>query len=475
MTDTELRQRLTTSVAGYEAPPDLLDRVRAGGVRRVRRRRFAATATAVTLTAGLTTGILTTVDRQLTGSDQVGPAATTSATPTAAPTAPATTASRVTPDKSDPYAVLLPGPTRGDLARDESYLAEVVAIWNQGHDKSDDKKRGIFRFLRGKPKVAWAGNTPSGPAAIVVQQADLRQHENLQLRFKGVYTLIGFVGTGAGGRQTLIADDYPAPGSGLAAAFLTGAQRRTLVAPDLGYPLGWSDRRTYSPNGWSRHDFRPVQYRDGVAVVTLPADVDPGWLLLSRLPVPRPPEVPADLPAVDSPRVAGLPAPTRSAPYAPFTEEEEARWPLTPGAKVPDLDLFWRAVDAANAPITENTHYLPWHAYGITADGSSLTLGEMSIGGEPSRIYAVLRNSSGEVTRMVSGEVPDFRTSALPLVMHLPDGHGSVVARPGAKLSYHVDGWPRVEPRTDAILVPEGPEARVTTTVNGQDRTVALN
>jgi hypothetical protein len=186
MTETELQQRLLTSVEEVDAPSDLVHRARQGGAKRLRRRWFTTIA-AVTVSMAAVAGVAVAGQDLLPWrNDQVMPAAV--------------------PGPGDPYGFLMNRPTKGDLAGDQSYLDQVVSTWEKSHAKSPGQSRGIFDDLRGKPKVAWAGQTPGGKAAIVVQQSYLHNHADIHLDQEGLYTLIGFVGEGADGSPTLVAD-----------------------------------------------------------------------------------------------------------------------------------------------------------------------------------------------------------------------------------------------------------------------------
>jgi hypothetical protein len=248
MTEIDLKDRLTASVADIDAPAELLDRARAGGSRRLRRRRFTALATGA-LAVALVGGIAVT-GQAILADTQPEVAAASAA--------------------GDPYGFLLKLPTRGDLAGDQAYLDQVVAAWQGSHDKSGNKSRGIFDDLRGTPQVAWAGSTPAGRAAIVVQQAYLHHHEDIQLDREGLYTLIGFVGPGADGKPKVVADSYPAPGVGLATGFVVGDGRKALIVLDTGQQVGWSKERLYTADGHSGRQYTPLKFTDGASVVSLP-------------------------------------------------------------------------------------------------------------------------------------------------------------------------------------------------------------
>ncbi|XVV17231.1 hypothetical protein ACQP2X_23490 [Actinoplanes sp. CA-131856] len=115
MSDTDIRQALARATDHLEAPPDLLDRVRAGGKRRVVRRRTV-------LAGGLAAGV--------------------------AGLAFATRVHRA-PD--------VPTATRGDLAGDAELLERVRETWQE-------------MVGPGVTRIHWAGSTPAGPVALVAQQ-----------------------------------------------------------------------------------------------------------------------------------------------------------------------------------------------------------------------------------------------------------------------------------------------------------------
>ncbi|MEU4396076.1 hypothetical protein [Kribbella sp. NPDC023855] len=449
MTDTELKERLGATVDGIEAPADLVHRVRTGGARRLRRRRFASlTATALSLVvlggAGLVGPDL--LDR----SDQVQPAKSV---------------------VTDPYGFLLKGSTRGDLAKDSAYLRQVVEIWNKSHATSANADRGIFNDLRGEARVAWAGQTPGGKAAIVVQRAYLHPHDNIQLEGEGIQTLVGYVAEDAAGKQTLIADSYPAPGSGLDLAFVTGGRTKALVVMDpTGGDFGFSPERIYTPGGSTRK-YEPLKFKDGVSVLGLPADVNLDGLRVSALP--------ATTPQARAFEIRDNRPPLTAIPDNRLWKNPEpvyATWPMTDGAddqaKTANDD-FLKALDSVSDPHAYGTAMSLWVGYGVTANGSRVLLGEQALDEDPTHIYAVLRSPDGKQT-VVQGGVPDPK-AALPVSIKLPDGQGWAVAQMKAELSYRYGDGAWSAPRKDTTLVPAGQDAEVRITLNGKTKTVSLD
>ena len=224
MTETELKNRLSASVDDIEASSDQLDRARLGGARRLRRRQFLALTT-TTLAVAAVGGAAVAGPTVLDHLQNDAPAAA--------------------PVSNDPYGFLMKAPTRGDLADDQAYLERVLTAWRTTHRKSENYSRGIFDRMRGEPKVYWAGNTPAGRVAIVAQYSDLRHHSDIQLDREGVHTLVGFVADGKDGEPRVVADAYPAPGVGLATAFVaTKGDTRTLIVLSAGTSTAeWSSRR----------------------------------------------------------------------------------------------------------------------------------------------------------------------------------------------------------------------------------------
>jgi hypothetical protein len=442
MSDIDLQHRMTTSVETVDAPSDLVDRVRQGGARRLRRRRFIAAA-AVALSAVVVADVATAGPSVMGGRDD-------------------TTAAAV-PATDDPYRFLLNQPTRGDLANDQIYLDQVVSTWDESHEKSLNQDRGIFDNLRGNPHVAWAGRTPGGRAAIVVQQSYLRKHDNLQIA-KGLYTLIGFIGEDADGHSTLIADSYPAPGAGLITGFVTGSRQRALVMLDTGQKVGWSSKRIYADDGSSHLDYAPLKFTDGISVVPLRAGTDVRTIMVSVLPAGKFTHL----------FVAGTNWPdtsTRESRLWPTA----ASWPLGPGAEEmrnSAADLFGKTLDDVTAQYPLLAIDSLWHAYGKTANGSRLVVGEFAMDTDATRVYAVLQSPTGK-TEVVPGGIPD-PSAPLPVTIRLPNDQGWVVARRGARLSSRVGDGAWSTPRENAALVAENPKTEAKVEVAGSVQIVQL-
>jgi hypothetical protein len=441
-----LRERLVAATRHVSAPSGIAERATAGGRRRLRRRRLieglATTAAALAAVA---------VVLPLTARD----AADRVPGPSRRQTAPADSWSAVPPAGADVLRWLYDRPPRGDLVRDAAYVRQVVEVWDRSHATSLNASRGVFRDLRGPSRVVWAGRTPAGPAAVVVQRAVfLAPAEGVA---PGVGTVVGFVGVDAGGRPRLVADGYRdrkgEPGS-LSLAWFVDPDRSVVAVLDLGAPVAWAQGWRYHANGVRDLDWTRVAFRDGAATVRVdgsrwwdvhvarqPFDEPTSDLLVARDVGARPTgtqlrwgeDAPAAL------RIAGL-SPSRLA---------------DPGAR------FIAALHARIRGAVRSGGYPLWNASGRLPDGTEVVVADSRLDGDPSHAYAVL--SRGRRTSVVHGGPVD-PDAPLPVVVGLPDGRGTVVARERARLEWRsaaASGW-RVA-GTGAALVPaDATQVRVT-------------
>ncbi|MFC6158307.1 hypothetical protein [Kribbella jiaozuonensis] len=451
MTETELKQRLSADVDSVEAPSDLLDRARAGGARRLRRRRFLA-AGAIALTTVVVGGVAVTAPAVLDHRSDPP------------------VASR--PGEGDPYAFLMNGPTRGDLAGDTAYLRQVLEAWRSSHGRSINHDRGIFNHMQGDAKVAWAGNTPGGRAAIVVENSDLRNHSDVQLYHEGVAALVGYVGDGKDGKPTVLGDDYPVPGASQQTAFVVEKDgTKALVALQMpGKPIGLSLGRTYAEDGSVKRTYNQLTFRDRVAIVKLPAGQKVDDLKINRMPGT----------AFSSLSVLYTgPAMTETPEnrlWSDFAQESDGLWPMSDGAnklRSKANELFNDAIGKVSDPNANSTAFSIWTGYGVTTNGTAVYLGEQALDNDPTHLYAVLKPKTGNL-RIVGGGVPDAAT-ALPVAIKLPDNQGWAVARKDAQLSYRYDGGTWSPARSNALLVPAGSRAEVKVEAGGTTDVVPLS
>jgi hypothetical protein len=273
MTDTQLKERLAADVDDVEAPVDLLERVRAGGARRLRRRRragIAGSSLAVAAVAAVLIGVPTVRDR----SDQA-PVATPTATPTVTPTGTATSSGPwVDPIESEPddhYAVLMTAETGGNLARDAAYREQILTMWQNTRAQESPKPGGPltgnpWEALRGEPRIYWAANTPAGRMAIVVQHYRAPTPDpEVEYAQKGIYTTVALVRDDAHGRPTFQGFMRPHDPSSFPVFEVRDPGKPSyMVVVSLGRRLGW---------GPTPDKLTPLVFDDGVAVQQVPDSI----------------------------------------------------------------------------------------------------------------------------------------------------------------------------------------------------------
>ncbi|MFD2763349.1 hypothetical protein [Micromonospora eburnea] len=427
-----VRRALAVTADEVHPPADLVDRARRGGRRRVRRRRVLTGALAVLLLAGLA------------GAVQLGRAP-----------APA--------EVADVPELLLDQPTRGDLAHDRAYLDRVLATYEQTRD--DSPLRGLIRSPAGQPRVTWAGTTPAGPAAAVVQR----------MRVDGgkLSVFIGFIGTDSAGRPEPVGADIFTLDFG-SRAFLTGPDRSVLVVLDVGDDVEWSGERTYLADRVTRTDWRPVTFADGAAVVRVPPQRDRysvavrdgsgTYLRIGNLTDPT--VIPND-PGLGwrTPAGGGRPG------------DEAALFPVAPQGAGLDLEsvrmLLGKGDNGGEHETASPATGFDWKAYGRTGRGELFVAADIRFGGDPTRtvVYIEPLDSThprfGPVIRVYGDEVDPNAT--LPVALRLPGERGWLVARKNATLSY-LDEQGRWRPAgRNAALLPA-----VTTRVRVDDTEVPL-
>jgi hypothetical protein len=223
VTETDVRYAFERATEEISAPPDLLDRVRTGGRRRVVRRR-SVLAAGLAAAAGAAALPLALRGR---GDDRVLPA------------------------------------TRGDLAGDRQLLRRIRAAWADAFTGP------------GEPHIWWAGSTPAGPVALVSQPTEIGQISAPGGVGQVPAEMLGFVAT-AGGRLRVPNEFVPVPaGTIQPIALLTGARRDVLVVAGGGRPIQFSEDFAFDGAGRITRRFVPLPAGpDGVLVRTVPAAGD---------------------------------------------------------------------------------------------------------------------------------------------------------------------------------------------------------
>ena len=268
MNTTELSAHLRDATDGLTTRPDFADAVLRGGRRRRARRRLTVAASVLAVAAVAATATIVT-QRE---------------------------------DAPVPVAdVRLTMPTKGDLAGDQAFLDEARAVWERDLPIAPEARDRYYDDLRGEPHVYWAGNTPAGRAAIVLQQVYV--HPNSQVIEKGLRTAEGLVAVDPGdGRFKLVntrmigVDAVP----GQADYYRFGQDDRTLLVVDRGRPLHYDLAPVYAEDAEEiRFEWQRAEPDNGVAVLTAPlrgrrvaAMVYEGNDPPGRMPVGRTPVVP---------------------------------------------------------------------------------------------------------------------------------------------------------------------------------------
>jgi hypothetical protein len=407
--ENDVRAVLRRATDHLTGPPGLLDEVRRGGRRRMVRRRAVLIA-AVAVAASAPVGGALRYSRRGYPTEVASP--------------------------------IFDQPTRGDLAGDEAYLREVRAVWR--HQLTEDRS-GIG--MRGDPHVVWAGRTPAGPAAYVTQR-----HANPVVDESG--PLIGegaFVEPTADGPVlTTIESITEADFGRISPAVLLGPDRDVLLVLDTGTPVQLSPDLRYTADGKIKRTFRPVAFRDGAAVLRVPAQRTKITIALSRTPIslensvnitnaqqvlfpngnsPRPPEHVHILPGAQ--QVWGDPA--------------KHETPSAPGA-----DPLADYVDTVGYHTNDGSPLLS--IYGITPDGRRLMLQTIQYDDDPARVIAMLARGNGPFT-VAASAFADWK-APLPVRLRLPNGQGVLVAAERATLSYRVGAEKWRDAGRDAALLP---------------------
>jgi len=360
----------------------------------------------------------------------------------------------------------LNAPTRGNLAGDSGYLKQAASAWDDSHGKSMNAERGIFDHLRGAPHVVWAGKTPVGNAAFIVQESYLRQHDEIQIDHEGSHLLMGFVGPGSDGKPVIIGDTYPAPGSYEDGAFLIGKDDHTLVVLDQGKALDYSTL-TINGDGTVHRTFAPVKFHDGAAVISIPANVQKYDVALTghgrRSPSNSDPSI------ANNAYLGTTIGANAEFDYKRLPRSWNAKIWVSGRADRPKGLTCNSITGSELAKFTDpyaqtSVESPPLCIYGITANGSRFAV--MNVGGfnfHPSWIEAIVEHNGKR--QDVYGGTYD-KKSALWVHIRLPDQQGWIIGRDGAALAYQTgdDQWHTVT--SSAALIPDNAR-QVKVTVGG--------
>jgi hypothetical protein len=428
--ESDVRTLLHQTAEEVTSPPDFLAGVLRVGRRRLARRRLL-TGACLTVVAAATTGAALRA-RSGSGGEPI-----------------------------DAASPLFESPTRGDLAGDESYLDNVLRAW-RAHMR--DNKMSV----RGEPHVVWAGATPAGPAAFVVQ----RINDSVRGPKRWV-AMRAFVRPTARGPQVMRLegmDEREEPDVGYAEAALMGADRDLLVVLDTGRPVEYSTRLRYAADGKVQRTFRPVVFDDGAAVLPVPAQRTKITVALRRIATPTRGVVIVNFHEVLFPDGRGRPQPPEYQHLLPGAELVWGRDPQTTAlTSVTEAGALAAYVDHGGSHAHGGSPLLT--LYAATPDGRRLYMTTMQYDDDPSRVIALLARGDAPFAVVASAFV-DW-AEPLPVRLPLPDGQGTLVAAEGAALSYRSGaGWR--DAGRDAALIPAGATVVRVTPSGGTASTVRL-
>jgi hypothetical protein len=385
------------------------------------------------------------------------------------------------PNSQDPYEHYLKEPARGSLAKDATFAKQVLAAWQASHGASRNASRGIFDDLRDRPHLVWAGSTPAGWAAVVVQPAVLHAHDNLSNDDVGSRTVIGFLLAGSDGTVRVVGDDYAPHDSGTTGHEAVGAWldivHRVALVIDPGYPLASSTAWTYTADASATRTWKPLSMDEGASVLALPATVEPHNVHLARHASGAP----------DEPKY--LTWPTEAAENSVLaTEQRAVAWEATSpcvwappagastptassatdcGQALPILGTAWFGRRATGAEVSAMSMAV---VHGRTSDGRTFAVSTASLDSDPARVLAVVYGGGGaDGTETMADAGPLNPVAALPYAVRLPNRHGWVVANVGATLRYRISthtAWSSAG--HDAALLPDAAQVEVEVTVPGR-------
>jgi hypothetical protein len=431
---TELSELLHTATDGLEPPAGFTGQVLAGGRRRRLRRRLTMAGSAVAVAAVAVAGSIVALDRH--------------------------------DPEVDTAAMLLTRPTQGALAGDRAFVDEVIDIWQSQLTYADEARFRLYDDLRGTPHVLWAGNTPAGRAAVVVQQTYV--HKDYWVHDEGMRLVRGLVAIDPEDGKLKLAGTRPPTDNEPEAVtrFTFGRNDRTMLVVDEGEPLYYAVHTTNDTDTDFAHDrYRPnwqrLHPRDGVAVlsdfneagqagynffVAYQGDHPPGEIGYNSKLMAGGDSLRGHLDHRDRDPDYRLPIPN----FFPWQD----KWTVgEPTAGVSTEALTFNAVPRSRWQITA------WRPDIVVFIQETMVIGHSS---EKDSKGSVLTVATGEIredgVRIVDSVQHDLvdHGAVLPIRYRIPDGGGWVVANKGKTLAYRTapDGqW--TEAGKDAALLPD--------------------
>lgn len=455
MNETELSRLMQGATEGLELPTDLAARALAGGRRRKLRHKVVTVTTAVAASVVVVTAGVVVLDEQPPKKDvgviyerpdmqQCG-------------TADGQPAGQQTGAIND----RLHAPTKGDLAGDEAFLAEVTTAWRDGLSVAPAAASGYYDNRLGDPHVYWAGNTPAGRAALVLQEIDVPDNGQTPASQTGRRTVEGLVAIDAvDGTLKLVSMQVPGKAQlGMSDYYKFGPNDQTLLIVDEGKPLHYAWEFTQAPV--TGVEWYPVQPSDGVALVEIAVakafstvayqgDQPPhamDWTQSKNF---------HSLTDMASQFLAArLPDPDFRTSFLPWRQTWQIGTPL----KLSPAECVARLESILENPVLPTPDYKgQWGILAALPDGRQIALREhQNRDGKPQLVGVTSKDLRGGAVdqKLVTGGEID-RNAVLPVIYHVPDGGGWIVARQGQSLSYRTtpdQEW--LDAGEDAALLPD--------------------
>jgi len=415
--ESDVRHALERATGHLDSPPGLLDDVRRAGRRRIVRRRTL-------LGGGLVLGAAALAGGLVTWPRLGGP--------------------------MDVASPLLDEPTRGDLAGDRAFLERVARAWRKALSDSDVS-------MTGEMHAVWAGNTPVGPAAFVIQRTRDNPLATGEYR---VFAMCTFIHTMPDGLEPMIVtqmDDGPT--DGVPQAGLLGPDADVLVVVDFGAPVLYSPELAFNSDGIAVRAWQPAPFTDGAFVARIPQQKTRITVAIGRSPLSR----------FDIVHLAN-----DLARHPSGQRQPELIQKTLPGAdrawradQLDPQDLPWDRMEEALMPFLDpcGVHRSGadpiYSVIGSTPDRRRLWLYSLQWDDYPSRhlLFLAPPNDGAFTPVGFVSTAPGGRDT---LIFGLPDRQGTLFARAGAELRYRTAaGWQPAE--TDALLAPpDGLEVEVT-------------
>jgi hypothetical protein len=441
---SELSGLLRDATDGVEPSTGFTRKVLDGGRRRRLRRRITVAASAVVVAAVAVAGTVVAVR------DDAAPVSVTD--------------QRLTT------------PTRGDLATDRLFLNEVLGIWQDELPLAAENRYRFYDDPRGDPHIVWAGDTPVGRAAVVVQQIFVHQDYWVRPSRAGMRLAEGLVAVDpADGELKLVGTRSHLSPPEAVPYFLFGPDNRTMLIVDEGKPLYYATEAdavtdTSGDNSAAvisvspiKPQWHPIRASGGIALVSVSDRPGPGQAHVSfAYQGDHPPE------RVEIGTKGMGFASTSSEYLATRLGGSEDRLPIPNFFRWKDTWTFGTPVtgvstNSAQFTVDDRIH----SAWQITVwlPGRVVIVKETQIDKEPSqfdRNGSVLTVTSG---RIVQNDLADVHLvdvarvdhdAVLPISYHIPDGGGWVVAQKGKPLSYRTAaGGQWQDAGRDAALLPD--------------------